>query len=89
MKKIAIIYTGETRTIETTIQTFKENILLNENYHVFAVLQTSNNLLTEQLVRNNMGNNLKSYEIFNKDDFCWNVTQDNLLNIIKPTQLWY
>ena len=59
MKKIAIIYTGESRTIETTIQTFKEHILLNENYHVYAVLQSSNTELTEQLVRKNMNNNLK------------------------------
>jgi hypothetical protein len=89
MKKIAIIYTGETRTIETTIQTFKEHILLNENYHVFAVLQSQNSKLTEELVRTHMENNLKSYEIFNKDDFCWNVTQDNLLNIMKPANFWY
>ena len=31
MKRIAIIYTGESRTIDETIQTFKEHILLNEN----------------------------------------------------------
>ena len=89
MKKIAIIYTGEPRTIETTIQTFKNHILLNENYHVFAVLQSSNNELTEQLVKKHIGDNLKSYENFNKDDFCWNVIQDNLLNIINPSHFWY
>ena len=89
MKKIAIIYTGESRTIETTIQTFKEHILLNENYHVFSVLQSSNSELTEKIVRTHMENNLKSYENFNKDDFCWNVIQHNLLNIIKPNHFWY
>jgi hypothetical protein len=89
MKKIAIIYTGETRTIETTIQTFKDNVLLNENYHVFAVLQSSNSGLTENLIKIYMENNLKSYENFNKDDFCWNVIQHNLLNIIKINHFWY
>jgi len=89
MKKIAIIYTGESRTIETTIQTFKEHILLNENYHVFAVVQSSNSELTEKIVRMHMENNLKSYENFNKDDFCWNVIQHNLLNIIKTNHFWY
>ena len=89
MKKIAIIYTGESRTIETTIKTFKDHILLNENYHVYAVLQSSNTELTQQLVKTHMNNNLKSYENFNKDDFCWNVIQDNLLNIIKTNHFWY
>jgi hypothetical protein len=89
MKKIAIIYTGESRTIETTIQTFKEHILLNENYHVYAVLQSSNTELTEKLVKTHMNNNLKSYENFNKHDFCWNVIQDNLLNIIKANHFWH
>lgn len=89
MKKIAIIYTGESRTIDSTIQTFKEHILLNENYHVYAVLQSPNSELTEELVITHMGNNLKSYQNFNKDDFCWNVTQDNLLSIIKIDNFWY
>ena len=31
MKKIAVIYTGEVRTIEKTIKYFKQNILLNDN----------------------------------------------------------
>jgi hypothetical protein len=89
MKRIAIIYTGESRTIDATIQTFKEHILLNENYHVYAVLQSQNSELTEKLVRTHMENNLKSYQNFNKDDFCWNVIQDNLLNIIKTNDFWH
>jgi hypothetical protein len=89
MKKVAIIYTGEARTIETTIKTFKEHILLNENHHVFAVVQSSNSELTEQLVKTHMKDNLKNYEKFNKNDFCWNVIQDNLLNIINTNHFWY
>lgn len=89
MKKIGIIYTGESRTIESTIETFKDNILLNDNYHVFAVLQTENSEYIEKLVKANIKDNLKSYENFNKNDFCWNVIQDNLLNIIKTNEFWY
>jgi hypothetical protein len=91
-KKIAIIYTGESRTIESTIETFRQNLLLNENYHVFAVIQTSNNNLTEdlteKLIKINMGNNLKSYENFNKNDVYWNKIQDDLLTIINTTPSW-
>lgn len=89
MKKIAIIYTGESRTIESTIQTFKDHILLNENYHVFSVLQSINSECTEKLVKTHMKDNLKSYENFDKNDILWNKIQDNLLNIINPNDFWY
>ena len=39
--KIAIFYVGELRTYETTIKLFKQNVLLNENYHVFSVIQSN------------------------------------------------
>jgi uncharacterized protein YfbU (UPF0304 family) len=42
MSKVAIIYTGETRTIESTLGHFKKNVLLNNNYHVFAIVQSDN-----------------------------------------------
>jgi len=87
-KKIAIIYTGEARTIEKTIKTFKENLLLNDNYHVFAVLQNSDGLDIKQLIENNMGNNLKGYQIFEKNNINWQLIQNNLLDIINQNGKW-
>lgn len=81
-RKIAIIYTGETRTIETTLSTFKKNILINDNYHVFAVLQTPDFEQTKSLLENYMGNHLKCYCNFNKFDTCWYSMQSNLLTIM-------
>ena len=52
-KKIAVIYTGEVRTIEKSIQYFKENVIINDNYHVFAILQTNNIEYFDNFVKNN------------------------------------
>jgi hypothetical protein len=80
--KIAIYYTGEIRTIEKTIDNFKKNLLLNDDYHVFAILQTDEREKTLELVKNKIGNNLKYFEYYNKDDFCWKCIQNNLLSTI-------
>ena len=48
--KIAVIYTGEVRTIETTIDKFKENVLLNDGMHVFAILQSDYQTYYENLI---------------------------------------
>ena len=79
-KKIAIIYTGEVRTIEKTIQYFKENVIINENYHVFAVLQTNNIDYFDSFIKNNIGENLKSINWFNNNNEEWINTRENLLN---------
>jgi len=81
-KKIAIIYTGETRTIESTISTFKDTTLVNDNYHVFAVLQTDEADKYKTLLNNHMGGNLKSFDTCNKFDSCWHSFQNNLLTTI-------
>ena len=85
-KKIAIIYTGETRTIESTISTFKKNILINDNYHVFAILQTSDTEQTKSLLEKYIGNHLKCYANFNKFDICWHSIQSNLLTIMSKNK---
>jgi hypothetical protein len=78
-KKIAIIYTGEVRTIEKTIQYFKENVIINDNYHVFAVLQTNNVEYFDNFVKNNIGENLKCINWFNNHEE-WNQLQETLLS---------
>lgn len=80
--KIAIIYTGETRTIDTTISTLKDTMLINDNYHVFAVLQTGEADKYKTLLNTYIGNNLKSFDTCNKFDPCWHSFQNNLLTTI-------
>jgi hypothetical protein len=79
-KKIAIIYTGEVRTIEKAIQYFKENVIINDNYHVFAVLQTNNIEYFDNLVKNNIGDNLKSINWFINGNEEWVNMRESLLN---------
>lgn len=81
-KKIAIIYTGEVRTIEKTIKYFKENVIINDNYHVFAVLQTNNIEYFDNFVKNNIGENLKSINWFNNNDEEWFNLREKLLSQI-------
>ncbi len=68
--KIAIIYTGEIRTIRKAIYYFKKNCLLNENYHVFAVLQNNGEEIAD-FVKEQIGDNLKSLEMFDRNDGTW------------------
>ena len=69
---IAVIYTGEDRTICDTLSYFKKNVLLNNNVHVFSVIQTNNIDSIQKLIKLHMGDNLKSCEWFNKNDSVLN-----------------
>lgn len=40
--KCAIIYTGEVRTIQSVIDVFKKNVLVDNGRHVYAILQHNN-----------------------------------------------
>ena len=87
-KKIAIIYTGEVRTIEKTIQYFKENVIINDNCHVFAVLQTSNIEYFDNLVKNNIGENLKSINWFINDEEWFNLRENLLSQMTSVEDQW-
>ena len=81
--KIAVIYTGEVRTIETAIDKFKENVLLNDDIHVFAILQSDNQQYYENLINSKIGNNLKYVNWLNKNDNEWiKIRNKSLYNII-------
>jgi hypothetical protein len=83
MKKIAIIYTGEIRTCNSTIQLFKKNVILNENYHVFSVIQITDNVdYYTNLIEKTLKDNLKSFVIFDKNDNHWIQLRDELVNNI-------
>lgn len=87
-KNIAILYTGEFRTIEKTIELFKQNVLLNENYHVFSVIQSNDNENVEQLVRYIVKDNLKKYINFDKNNSDWLDIREKLLNDINIQENW-
>ena len=88
MKKIAIIYTGETRTIETTISHFKNNVLLNNNYHVFAIIQSDNIEYYNKIITETIGNNLKSLEWFDKNEPSWLILRENQVQKMPITDSW-
>jgi hypothetical protein len=84
---IAIVYTGETRTIEKTMQYFKKNVLeANPSIHVFAVLQNREEI--DGWIRENIGEHLKSLEWFEKTDATWKAIQKRLLNKMNITPRW-
>lgn len=87
MVKIAVIYTGAVRTIETTIDLFKKNVLENDNYHVFAVLQAENKDFYENLIKNAIGENLKSLLWFNNSEEWLNL-RDELISTMNINDSW-
>jgi len=90
MPKYAIFYTGEVRTMETTINAFVKNVLLNEDYHVHAILQSNNTEYHEKLIKNKFGNHLKTLLWFDKNDSTWLELREKLLESPKGyiTDYW-
>uniref|UniRef100_A0A6C0ARQ2 Uncharacterized protein n=1 Tax=viral metagenome TaxID=1070528 RepID=A0A6C0ARQ2_9ZZZZ len=88
MSKVAIIYTGETRTIETTIQYFKNNVLLNSNYHVFGVVQSDNIEHHNHIIRETIGYNLKHLTWFDKNNPEWITLRENQIQKMHITDRW-
>jgi len=87
-KKVAIIYTGLVRTIEKTMKYFKENVLLDENRHVFAVLQSDNIEHYDKFLRENVGENLKSVKWLDNNDEVWMNTREQLLSNMNIDESW-
>ena len=88
MSKVAIFYTGETRTIETTISHFKNNVLLNNNYHVFAIIQSDNIEYYNKIITETIGNNLKSIEWYDKNEPSWLILRENQVQKMPITDSW-
>lgn len=86
--KIAIFYTGETRTIETTIGFFKKNVLLNNNYHVFAVLQSNNIDLHDKIIKETIGDNVINIHWFDKNHPEWLQIKERQLNKMVIGENW-
>ena len=92
--RVAIIYTGETRTIETTIAHFKENAVLNSSCHVFACLQLPNPKDTvilsyfDTFVKDQLSESLKSLKWFDPDDPEWTAVKEETLRTITVSDMW-
>lgn len=78
--KIAIIYTGAVRTIEKTIDHFVNNILLNDDTHVFAVIQSTYEIYYAKLLREKFKSHLKSIKHFRIRDPDWIDLQKILID---------
>jgi len=89
--RIAILYTGEFRTCETTLPYMKQNILLNDEVDVFATIQHSDSEYSERVIKTHLGSHLKQLIHFNKTDETWNLLQDDLLHkmAIHPQTHYY
>jgi hypothetical protein len=85
--KIAVIYTGDVRTIRKTMNLFKKNILTNENVHVFATLHAGNPDDYRDWVKQEMGIHLKSLEWFDELHPAWVHNRDSLLANM-PVESW-
>lgn len=83
--KIAILYTGELRTVEKTIEYFKQNILLTSDVHVFAVVQSEYESKYEKFLHTQMKSHLKSLKWFRKKDTLWIELREYLLIQIANT----
>ena len=77
--RIAVLYTGEERTLESTLPYFKKNVLLNDDVHVYCIIQTKNNEKVKNLLDMYIGNNLKSFEWFDNNDLVWRFIQEKLI----------
>lgn len=88
---IAVLYTGQLRTIRKTMLFFKQNVLLNPNVHVFACLQHNPDEPIEESdkwVREELGVHLKSLQWFNSSDGTFINFREHLLHDLDIDEGW-
>ena len=88
MLNIAILYTGQMRTMKKTLPYLKQNILLNDRVHVFAVVQRDTIEDPKSLLEEQIGNHLKSFVSFIPNDPCFVAIRNNLLDTMNINQEW-
>jgi hypothetical protein len=90
--KIAVLYTGALRTIEKTIRYLKENVLLNENVHVFACLENDTERPTEEWekwLRDQLGGHLKQLDFGKlREDWTFIHLRERILMYLDVTESW-
>lgn len=88
--KVCVLYSGEMRTIRKTMALFKQNVLLNQDVHVYAVVQAPRGDVAEweQWIRTELGNHLQALEWFFPDDTSWVNIRESLLNDMNISDGW-
>lgn len=86
--KIAVIYTGQVRTIEKTFKYFLNNVLLHADVHVFAVLESDNPQKYQKILNDQLYSHLKALEWLDPNDFCWINLKERLLSNMNITDHW-
>lgn len=80
--KIAVLYTGQTRTIRKTLPYFKENVLLDSDVHVFAVIHNDTPDDVDLLLRSQLGYHLKSFAYFDPQNPRFMEIRDQITNLL-------
>lgn len=88
--KLAILYTGEIRTIRKTIAYIHHIYDTNPHADFFAVLQCPEEERTEitHLLKTHLGNRLKSFEWFDKNNQGWVNLRNMMLDRMPVTAEW-
>jgi len=90
--KVAVIYTGALRTIEKSIKYLKQNVLLNDDVHVFAYLEndsSKSNSEWESWLHNELGDNLKYLTLGTvRQDSTFLNLRERMLSLINTTDNW-
>jgi hypothetical protein len=88
---VAVLYTGQLRTIRKTMPFFKKYVLLHPNVHVFACLQNDKTEPIEETIswiRNELGEHLKVLQWFNPHDSTFINFREHLLHDLDITDSW-
>jgi len=87
MYRVAVLYTGEIRTIEKTSPFFRKNILDSTNADIFATIQGSISCSTfESIIKEHWRDNLKSFSWFYREQY--NELQDALIQKMDLEPRW-
>jgi hypothetical protein len=89
--RVAVIYTGQLRTIRKTMPFFKKNVLLNPDVHVFACLQhDASESVSESTtwLHEELGDHLKVLQWFNAGDGTFINFRDHLLHDLDIAESW-
>lgn len=87
MVNVAVLYTGQTRTMTQTLPFIKKNVLCNDNVHVFSVIHEIDQK-SKEILNSVMGNHLKSFMPFDINDPCFVNIREHLLSISGLESRW-
>jgi len=84
---IGILFTGALRTIVKTIKFMKQNLVLDDNYHIYACVQNDTNKPNQywsEFLHSTFGNNIKSIDWYNSN----NSEKGEILKYVNISDNW-